>query len=429
MRRSDTGLIVGLLLFFTLATGWLLLRSQKDVEKAYPPFSSFSPRPQGLMAYYELLRASGFEPLQFGETIYHYPERGCMLLASESAPDISNMLGSVVDERSLRLWLEDGGRLLLVCDRDSMFISKLLVDELGFSPAPVYAAPPGCAAARQAGGQAGEISALSRVYRPGAIYELDSSRPMLWSEVERLEISESYGTYNADLQTLLGVFDPNMSAPDLQPVVLYTPVGEGEIIWLTAPELLSNKWIARVDNHKLGLALASFAVRPTEAGGEPLPLYFDENIHGYGRETLNEISVLTQTTGGRLLLVSAALLVLLFFGAAIRPARFFPLLTPQRRQATEMVHAQADLYRRAGARFSLAESLVDGLRRAYASSRHVSSMPSDRMLLEWLERSGADEPALRDFLRSKILPPVPRRLLELAQSCDRLRRRLEQGSI
>ncbi len=427
--RNDSLSIAALLLLFVGLGGWVLWINQREAEKVFPPFSTFSPRPQGMQAFYELLQGSGGAPQQFADSIYHYPESACMVVATEFLPDFSSMMGSVVDERKLRLWLEDGGRLLLIVDRETPFINSFFVDELQFETTAAYGTPPGCAAARTAGGQTGQIAALSRVYKPGEIYALDRNRPQLWTGVERIEISAPYGTNNPQMETLLGVYDPNMSAPDIQPLVLYAPVGKGEVIWLTAPELLTNKWIGRLDNHKLGLALASFATRPLEKGGAPLPLYFDESIHGYGHESLNEVSVLTQTTGGRLILLTAALLVLLFFGAVIRPARFYPLLTPQRRQATEMVLAQADLYRRAGARFSLAESLVEGLKRAFAQSRHVSHLPSDRALLEWMERSQISEPALSDFLRSKILPPVPRRLLELAQSCDRLRRKLEQGVI
>jgi hypothetical protein len=92
-----------------------------------------------------------------------------------------------------------------------------------------------------------------------------------------------------------------------------------------------------------------------------------------------------------------------------------------------MVLAQANLYQRAGARYSLAESLIEGLKRAYMQSRHNSTMLSDRALLQWIEGTGVNEAPLREFLRSKMLPPSGKHLLELAQSCDRLRSKLEQG--
>jgi hypothetical protein len=265
------------------------------------------------------------------------------------------------------------------------------------------------------------------VYYPGHFYETGEAKPRLWQRISQLEVADDYPYHLPDMQVLLGSYDPQSSGT-VKPLLLYMPVGKGELYWMAAPELLSNHWLASGDNADFALSAIDLLRRPAE-GGQPRQLYFDEHSHGMSKAGHNAFSMVTQTTGGRLLLLTGLLFVLLFAGAAVRPAKSIIEQVPQRRVATEMVLAQADLYQRAGARYALAESLVDGLRRAFMQSRHTSIPPNDRALLEWLNASGQNEAALADFLRSKMLPPSGKHLLELAQSCDRLRTKLEQGQL
>jgi hypothetical protein len=164
---------------------------------------------------------------------------------------------------------------------------------------------------------------------------------------------------------------------------------------------------------------------------ENRPLYFNEYVHGYAQNSRSLSGLLLNTGGGRLILAAALLMVLAFAGAAVSPARSVQLLIPRRRQATEMVLAQADLYQRARARFMVAESLVERLRRAMFERLRLSHFPTDAQLLDWLRANAAQVPPSPDlevYLQDKLLPTTGRELLMIARACDRAREALERMS-
>jgi hypothetical protein len=55
MRASSETWFVGIILALFVGLGaWLLYGSQRDVLEAFPPYSTYSPRPQGLKAFYSI---------------------------------------------------------------------------------------------------------------------------------------------------------------------------------------------------------------------------------------------------------------------------------------------------------------------------------------------------------------------------------------
>jgi hypothetical protein len=100
-----------------------------------------------------------------------------------------------------------------------------------------------------------------------------------------------------------------------------------------------------------------------------------------------------------------------------------------------MVLAQADLFRRANARHSVADALVDTLRRAHMEALHTLSMPSPAELATWIRanyskleprRQKAVEPLLA-YLDTRMLPRSGGELAAIASACDLLRARLNAG--
>jgi hypothetical protein len=411
-----------LLAGFVALTTWLLGRTQQEREERFPPLTTYSPRPDGAQALYELLQRTARSPRRYNGTEYHYPPDSCMVVLLPDDAALDSMVGADLDAKALRLWLEDGGRLVLAGSLDagtSILLSNLF-EELQVPTSGRLAAPAQRIALRSGAGEAGRADAPLRSQGPGTVFTLAAGRPALWKAVEQIETAGSYPAQQPQAVVLLATAEQAGSTP--QPLVLYRKVGRGELFVLTRPEILSNAWLPRQDNAAFALALLDGATRGR-------PLLFDEHIHGYLRTAPNVLALLVRTGGGRMLLAAAALSLLLFAGAAVRPARWRVDPTPARRQGTELVLAQADLYQRAGARQAVADSQLDSLRRAYMQANSQAHPPSDRQLLTWVSEGWTAAPAhkvlLAEYIRTRTLPRTATALLELTQACDRARAALQ----
>jgi hypothetical protein len=406
-RRSDNAVIVLVLLAFVGVILWLLNRTQIEHKPTLPPLTTYSAQPDGALALFELAESVGLEPLRFGETEYHYPPQACVVLL-DAAP-FGGVFGGALDPKAIRLWLERGGRLVLCQAPGGNGVSEELLEELGAAdPTPTVireASTPRCEAVHVKAGIVGKLTPRTRFEETGDVYELPQTRFALFAGVAQIEHGKQPAQVIEAVQ-LLGSDSP---------VLWYRKVGEGELYWLTRPEMASNSWISRADNHRLLLNVLQTAARDRQ-------LIFDEHIHGYARETPNLMAILAHTRGGHLLLLLCGLGLLLFAGAAVRPAKYASNMTPERRQGVEMVLAQADLYERADARHVIADSLVDSLRRAFVERRHLAAAPSEGQLLTWVEQEWRGDErrgrTLGDYLRSRALPRTSRALLDLARACD-----------
>jgi hypothetical protein len=433
-RGGESWFVALLLLGFVALGLWMVWRAGAGKE-LFSPYSSYSPQPDGLKALYELLEQSGFKPQRFGETEYDYPQRCCMAVASEKIDPSAMFLGPP-DVKRLRLWMGEGGRLLLVEEAWGMTAWSLLRELDGktdpnemwpgsgystyqpSSSAPGASAESAVVASYAAKGKPGSATAMYRSYMEGHVYKLPAPRPHLFKDVRTIDVAESAGGRSLSALTLLATGDPP------EPVLLYRQVGRGALFWIARPELLANGWLNREDNHRL--ALATFALAAQNG-----PLYFDEHQHGYVRERRNAGSLLVQTTGGRLLILLGVAIALCFFGAAVRPARFEPQPPPPRRTTGEMVLAQASLYRRAGRRGGVSGHLVDSVRRAYMQAFHAPTLPSHEMLLAWVETlpQGASGPGrhLCTYLTTFAVPRNETELVRLARACDWAREQIDRA--
>lgn len=438
-RQESLGVLAVLAGFAALCV-WIVLRLS-GAEPSYPPASSYSPKPDGARALYELLAQAGLNTKRYGDTEFEYPPQGCMLLIEENPIEASQML-SRLNVKALAVWLKQGGRLILAgAPSSSQYpglepTAQTLLDYLDGKPAPsgsmfepppppstsppkvTAEAPAPLAVAKFKGnGLPGNTMAMLRSYQPGYRFTLGQPQPRLWAGIGEIEVAEGTDTGIASAVPLLSAGDPPL------PVVLYRKVGPGELFWITRPELFTNSWLARADNHRLVLALLAHAARDRV-------LYIDEHVHGYARERANAGSLLLQTTGGRLILGGGLALTLCFLGAAIRPARFLPQPPPPRRTSAEMVLAQAGLYRRAGVRRGIVEHLLDGVRRTYMREYALPSVPSNAVLQNWaasFARSGVvHAQQLLSYLQTGTVPGGQAGLARIARACDWARAMLLQ---
>ncbi len=431
---KETIVVAGFFLLIIFSVLFFINRSM-DNEEYFPPRTSYSPKTTGYKALYELLDATGFEVSRYAGNEYHYPESGCVILGDANAADPSAMFGLGLDTKQIKGWLEEGGSLVLISSVEYFSLGRQVFDELdgnaleGFfelmedietydhtssDDESELVTPVHSIATYASDGDEGNIGALFSEYLPGQIFELDENRPAIWNSVEKIEIADQYIEYGINGSALL-MTDSNI------PVVVYREVGAGEIFLVVSPEIMSNEWIDRQDNHRFALALIDRAAR----GG---PVVFDEHLNGYREKGYNAGSLITKTTGGRLMMLFALAVVVMFLGQAIRPALFHPQKVLPRRQASEMVLAQASLYRRALLQSSIASRLVDGLKRSYMNAHHLATPPSLDELAEAIETSpdlhtGVD-PVLLDYLKGTATPASPDGLFRLAKACYQLQLRL-----
>jgi hypothetical protein len=443
--RSSEGAMVGLaLLAFVGVSLWFIAQSAPQ-SKQYAPLSSYSPSPNGTMALYELLEACGIPTERYLQGEYHYPKDGVVVLTDQSMPDPTVLLGGGLDAKALSLWLADGGRMVLLASPQSLNATALMKELTEQADSPLFKHNFGYPSAdlqavhRAAGTQSVRVkhvrpgtpgtTAVAREARQGEVYSFPDDALPLFAGIEEIEAARPDYEGLGFGAPLLRLVDPPSS------LVLWTPVGQGELLWVLIPEVATNAWIARADNNRLLLNLLAYASR----GG---PVYFDEYFHGYREQGPNVVALLTGTAGGQLMLAFVALLVIAFAGSAIAPARYVPDPIPARRQAREMVLAQAGLYQRAGLRRPIAELLVDGLRQDLRQRLHLVHTPDNAELLAWVARSGTGasgmggvsaasvaiardiDPILPAFLQEKVVIGSPPQLLRLAQACDALKRGL-----
>jgi hypothetical protein len=416
MKRGGEGALVVLMLAIFIGIGiYVSMRLNPDAPPP-PPGTSVSTELDGTQALYELLKSSGMKVERYAGVEYDYPKDGCVLVVMDGSADPAGLFMGGLDAKAVRVWLEEGGRMIFAASGQAMILNSLEQELQGEAQ--------GISRQKQlmlkyrSKGKAGSANAIWQAYKPGMQYNLPRPAPRLFGNARFIEIADSLPP--PEMGTgLLYTGNPPFA------LLQYRKVGKGEIMWLFQPEILMNDWIARADNHRLALAL----IERMAKGGK---VYFDEHLHGLALNERDATALVFQTQGGRLLLALAGAIALCFCGFAVSAARTAPPPVPPRRQAAEMVLAQASLYRRAGVMAATAESLVDGFRRAYMQANHLAVPPSNEAVLAWLRAAAAKQKftgagALMLYLEQHPALRSGGELLRLAQACDAARRLLERG--
>lgn len=358
---------------------WIIMNTSSN-EALEPPYSTYTYDPSGCRALFELLNRAGMPAERYGGTEYNLPDKGCIALVSDSSAEMTSFMTALLDNKAIQLWVEEGGTLVLVTDPHSLLADNLVrgLDEPGEqseSEPAASLAPPTQVISEVGNGESGSEAAFSREYKPGKRFELSQPISLIWDTVGKIEIAEPEYTIQLLKDELL--VDRNTA----QPVVMYEKRGQGAMYWLTTPEIVTNKWLAREDNHRLVLNLFGMAA----AGRDVL---FFEKIHGYTEQRQNAGTLLFKTHGGRLLLVFGLCIVLAFAPLAVRPSRTAPAPVPPRRHTAEMVYAQADLFARAGKYRLASERLIGRLAGRLAQHGVLPSGAGLDGLKALLEKSG-----------------------------------------
>lgn len=382
-------LLIGVLFAINAAT-YVSKDETKDFELS-PNRSTYHAGPTGTRALYDFLNESGSKVMRWRET----PDK--LLAKGNEAVRTFVIIGDTaitIDEdqaKTLLLWVERGGRLVLVDRRPQVE----LVPRSGewrvtteFGDLPTLTIDPANATAMT------ENVKPVRAAQPTVLTrDIDSVQPSKFAagfsfvRLEKTDAGEpksasSQPEASADEQTdsefdsedpeptpvpvYENAADSISPAPVVhlgesrRPLLIDYPHGRGRILMLGDPYIFANGGISLKDN--LQLAINVLDARPSAES--PGLIAFDEYHQGRGATRNEFVAYFTGTPVLPLLGQMVLVILLILWTRGRRFARPVPLVQVDRRSALEFVASMAELQQRAGA-FDLA------LENIYARTRRV----------------------------------------------------------
>lgn len=246
--------------------------------------------------------------------------------------------------------------------------------------------PPLLTAAEEAWVRAGGrlVLALDGWYGPVEVKELAPRQAVrkvfpLWPGVSRLHPTERRGLSGPGLSAAHAVVLAGAT-----PVIARQPIGAGEVILLSCPEIFQNRFLARGHHLALLEALAGL--------GEGRRVYFDERVHGLGEDG-GVIEALGAWGLGPLLALAVLGAAAGFWRAAVRVGAADRDDRDTRSDAVELVDSLADLYDRALGRGDAVRLYHESFVHTLAVDTGLRGPALERRAREILERAGGFEPA------------------------------------
>lgn len=209
----------------------------------------------------------------------------------------------------------------------------------------------------------------------------------LWPGVAKLAPAEPYGLAGPPLAAGHAVFLVGES-----PVVARIPLGEGDVIVLSTPEILENALLGEADH----LALL-------EALTEKRPVRFDERSHGLS-DTAGVFETLGRWGFGPFLLLAGLTAGLALWRAAVRIGPPERDGRDTRSDAVELVDSLADLYDRALRRGDAVRLYHESFVHAVAADTGLRGEALEARAQDLLEGAGGWEPLPPDPSRERDLP-------------------------
>jgi hypothetical protein len=199
-------------------------------------------------------------------------------------------------------------------------------------------------------------------------------------------------------------------------LLLDFPYGDGEIVYLTDPYMISNAGISQVDNAQMAINVVA-----SRRG----IIAFDEYHHGYGA---NENRVLAYFTGTPVIPIILQILLLIgvvLFTQSQRFARPLPAAEPNRLSKLEYVSAMAELQQRTRAYDLALENIYSEFRRTMARFVGVDNFQTSRQELARLiaEKANLNAAELDNlmFKCEEIIHGEPTNKKEVLNLASRLR--------
>lgn len=302
---------LGILLFLAVY-GLVALESSQRGAELPARRTTYSATAGGYKALYLWLQALNIPIHRWEKPLGDLPSKASILLMVE--PELGPGTGEL---KALKKWVGDGGTFILIARRPNLFLKNI-----GMKLRPVFGMHHKEDKVKTFRYQPGPYTRGIRILHSRGHPGLGSSRPEMV-----VHIRSSWGG-------LLAVQEE----------------GEGRVIALADPDLMSNESLRDGDHSRLALNL----VVAHRGDGS---LLVDEYHHGYGRAT----SVLEHLAHSRALqpMLQGVLLLLILWAAKGRrfgPARL--LIQEERRSSLEYVRAMAQLFQRARVRVVAFESAI-----------------------------------------------------------------------
>jgi hypothetical protein len=338
-RNTRIFIVLGLLMIMLLLVSFFYLP-----RTAYPPYSTYSPKPDGAKAILLLLNQEGieasrlFDPAPSG--------RGLMIILEPE----DNLIQQ--DWQQALAWVDQGNTLLIAGGNPNF-----LYQELGY----------------------GLIDA------PGGIktHQISSANPLL-KDVR--ELTFPGGTRLTEHQTMTFAYG------DEHGIYLAEVVqGKGRLILLTLPDLLTNREIALADNLILFLNIVTIYGQKDEV------IWFNEFAHGYTwQKTTREVF----TWPLRLVVMQLALgVLLLYYYWGKRFGRIIPLPENLSLVSGDYVSSLANIYRQGRARHLIMGSIYQDFKYDLAQYLGVSKHLSNQELVNFFsQRPRIDSEKLEELL-------------------------------
>jgi hypothetical protein len=325
-----------LLIVFTA----LLVLAVLNRGETYPPYSTYSPRPDGTKALTLLLEEEGVTAARLRTVV---PDgQGLMFVQNDT-------FLSDQEWEQIFSWVKEGNTVLW-----TGYYSAYIFDYFGFKEQPGFGV--------------------------ADVHPVTSEHPLL-ADVQELTLGWGRLQRHASMSFAYG--------DDGGIFLSETTLGDGRIVLLSQPEMFTNRYIGRSDNLILFLNI----LRLYSGGG----IWFNEYAHGF---TMVDTDTAMVTWQLRLVLFQLLLgVLLLYYYWGKRFGRPVPLLVDNEVIAGEYVRSLANIYRQGKARHLVLNSINQGFRADLSRYLGVRKNLSDQELIAiFAERPWIDGDTLKTLL-------------------------------
>lgn len=374
-------------LFLVLIVGLVLL---PPTSERLPPLTVYSAEPGGGKALRLWLEELGHPVTTLEGGRYTIGrDIGVVLLLAPTQPISDQVIGE------LERWTRQGGRLIVAMD--SLFTTRGLLREFGVST---------------------RITDQITQAVPADAGLLD---PAIESVDVATRFELNLGERAAQgVPLLLGV--RSGSDPRRPIVAARVPVDRGELIVLTAPDVLSNNGLRTEANARLALSLIGPDRRARIA--------IDELHHGFGMlQERSFFDLLLDQAWGRTFFLAGGIVLLFLLWRGRRFGRAVPVFVDRGRSLGELVTSQAGLYRAGGKRAFVAHHLARQLRHDLAQAVGLPADASDAEIERHARVIGRDPTQALQALAGTRQARSDRQLLAITREGERARAELAGGEV
>ena len=383
-----------------------------DIEFS-PNRSTFNAGATGTQAFYTLLSETGRKVVRWQEP------PAALLTAKANKPAVFVVIGTIKRQftqpeiEELLRWVSDGGRLVLI-DRDPPTELVTTTENWKISFSPVQLAQVDPSEQKQ---MIGETAAVKPIQPSVFTQSVNAIQP------SRFAASIDFERVSADDIESAGELAPVVHfAAGEKNLVVDAPLGNGRVVYLADPYVVSNGGIELVDNAQLAINLV--------AAGAGM-VAFDEYHHGYGNDGNRLLQFFAGTPVIAIFLQAGILIAFVFFSQSRRFARPVPEVEPDRLSKLEYVAAMAELQARTNAYDLAIENIYHEFRRRitrfFGLDNYLAKTSEIAALIA--ERAGLDKPGVLQTLHQceEIIrgePTNKREVLRLAEALRSMEQKL-----